>query len=504
MKKTETQEIRVLGTENGESVRKDFSISVAYKTPEPFYDIHTHYKCENPKVSVIVPVYKVDRYLTQCLNSIVNQTMEELEIIIVDEGDQDRCREIIDYFEAHDPRIVAPHRKNGGYGASCNLGVEMARGEYIAIVESDDWIEPEMFEEMYAYAKELDADIIKTPFWEYFSDGRRFDCWHRRMAREQLPILQNFSLKEYPLFLKIHPSLWSCLYKSSYIKENNIRFVEAKGGAYVDQGFRIESLIYTKKMVWLDKLYYNYRIDSVGSTANNFNFYAMLQRWNELHTKYDSEEFRKYYLGALLEEEYRSCLHKVWEITASEKELPLFIANLEYCPTNVVLENTSMPDDMRQDFIRMKENPVRYYKRAQIHFRINRMKKRLAHPISAFFEKATNSVLVMELFVTYLFALLSIIAGSVYELPILSDPALNNAAHGVAILSGCAFAFCVFCKIIRKIARIYIYIYIYSKKASINTEFSVALYTVYIERVRIGFHTLSEAQLLHQLNLCRV
>ena len=123
--------------------------------------LRKHKKCENPKVSVIVPVFKVERYLAQCLNSIVNQTLEEIEIIIVDEGLEDRCREIIDFYEKTDPRVVAPHKNNGGYGASCNLGMEMAKGEYIAIVESDDWVESEMYEEMYKYAKALDADVVK-------------------------------------------------------------------------------------------------------------------------------------------------------------------------------------------------------------------------------------------------------------------------------------------------------------------------------------------------------
>lgn len=116
---------------------------------------------KQPKVSVIIPVYKVEKYLVQCLDSIVGQTLKDIEIIIVDEGDKDACRYIIDHYEQADKRVIAIHEKNGGYGASVNKGFDIAKGEYIGIVESDDFIAPEMYEEMYNYAKKLDADVVK-------------------------------------------------------------------------------------------------------------------------------------------------------------------------------------------------------------------------------------------------------------------------------------------------------------------------------------------------------
>ena len=158
-------------------------------------EIKKYFKSKNPKVTVIVPVFKVERYLAQCLNSIINQTMEDIEIIIVDEGLQDRCREIIDYYESIDPRIIAPHYKNGGYGASCNLGIQMSKGEYLIIVESDDFVDPEMCEEMYAYAKSLNADVVKVPYKEYYSNGEFHDCVYRNYMRERTPLKACFSVK---------------------------------------------------------------------------------------------------------------------------------------------------------------------------------------------------------------------------------------------------------------------------------------------------------------------
>lgn len=99
-------------------------------------------KMKQPKISVIVPIYKVEKYLVQCIDSILNQTLKDIEVILVDEGDRDACRFIIDHYEQNDKRVKAIHEKNGGYGASVNKGMEIAVGEYISIIESDDFIEP--------------------------------------------------------------------------------------------------------------------------------------------------------------------------------------------------------------------------------------------------------------------------------------------------------------------------------------------------------------------------
>ena len=268
--------------------------------------IKKHERSANPKVSVIVPVYKVEKYLVKCIESIINQTLEEIEIIIVDEGEKDRCREIIDFYESADKRIIAPHKKNGGYGASCNLGIGMAKGEYIIIVESDDYIEKEMCEELYDYAKLLDADVVKTPYYEVYNDGYRQNCCYRNKMLNVTPQGKCFSMKEFGSMLEIHASLWSGIYKTEYMKKNNILFVAAKGGAYVDVGFRIDTLINTDKIAWLNKPYYNYRVDSEGSTTNNFKISPMIQRWKEVHESFkkNQSDYDNYYGKYLIRDEY--------------------------------------------------------------------------------------------------------------------------------------------------------------------------------------------------------
>ena len=251
---------------------------------------------KQPKVSIIVPVYKVEKYLVQCLDSIVGQTLKDIEIIIVDEGDKDACRYIIDHYEQADKRVIAIHEKNGGYGASVNKGLAIAKGEYIGIVESDDFIAPEMYEEMYNYAKKLDADVVKTPYYEYWDKNKDREeiiqpCFWVEWTKD-VPENRIFSIKNYPIFVGIHPSLWSCLYKRDYILHNSIKFLEVKSG-YLDHHFKTLAFLKTEKFAFLNKPYYFYRLSNPDASASTFNISSMAKRWNEVH-KLLKKEFPSY------------------------------------------------------------------------------------------------------------------------------------------------------------------------------------------------------------------
>ena len=238
-----------------------------------------------PKVSVIVPVYKVENYLTQCLDSIVNQTLKDIEIIVIDEGDKDRCREIIDYFESIDERIVAVHEKQGGYGNSVNRGFDFAHGEYISIIESDDFIEKDMLEKLYSQITRFDADIVKSPYYEYRSQDDEKIVPIIKDLIEQLPENKAFELKNYPILLSTHPSIWAGLYKSEWLKKSGIKFLTK--GAYLDIKFRFETLFAAKKICWLSKPFYHWRVTNPTSTNASWNLKASLERWDYIHSCFE-------------------------------------------------------------------------------------------------------------------------------------------------------------------------------------------------------------------------
>lgn len=222
----------------------------------------------SPKVSIVVPIYNVEKYLRMCLDSILAQTLREIEVILVDDGSPDACGKICDEYATRDSRIQVIHQTNGGLGHAYNVGIATARGEYIAFVEPDDWIEPDMYEVMYQHAKQYDTDATKCGFWEYSS----LDPSKNR-HRQGIPGLVCkeprgcFKIENYELLCAYHSSIWTYLYKSSFVKQ--IKFVETKGGAaYVDAPFAFEVLCKAKKLSIIPRSFYHWRLENHGNSVS--------------------------------------------------------------------------------------------------------------------------------------------------------------------------------------------------------------------------------------------
>ena len=211
-----------------------------------------------PKVSVIMPTYNVEKYFRQCIESVINQTLTDIEIIPVDDGSPDNCGAIMDEYAAKDSRIKPIHQPNGGYGKAVNAGIEVATGEYIGIVETDDWCEPEMFEKLYNQAKKLDADVSKCDFTYYFGGNKFKPCKAIRNIGEEDVL---YTLKENPKIMKYHVSIWSAIYKKEFLDLHNIRVEESRSASYQDMPFA--SLIYAKgaKVTLIHDHLINYRAE---------------------------------------------------------------------------------------------------------------------------------------------------------------------------------------------------------------------------------------------------
>ncbi len=154
-----------------------------------------------PKISVIVPVYKVEPYLRKCLDSIINQTYRNLQIILVDDGSPDNCGAICDEYASKDSRIEVIHQENGGVSAARNAGLKLAAGDYIGWVDSDDWIEPDMYAYMLENMQKYEADIAVCSRLECFKERKLFKGWRqmevldKKQALEKL--LENGQMQNY-------------------------------------------------------------------------------------------------------------------------------------------------------------------------------------------------------------------------------------------------------------------------------------------------------------------
>lgn len=122
-------------------------------------------------ISTIIPVYNVDNYLPKCVDSIINQTYKNLEIILVDDGSLDRCPDICDEYAKKDKRIIVIHKKNGGLSDARNAGLEIAKGEYISFIDSDDYINEHMYEDMLSAIENVDADLCICGYDRVNDDG---------------------------------------------------------------------------------------------------------------------------------------------------------------------------------------------------------------------------------------------------------------------------------------------------------------------------------------------
>ena len=260
------------------------------------------------KVSVIVPVYNVENYLKQAISSVINQTLKEIEIICVNDGSTDSSKAILDEYQKSDDRIIVVNKSNKGYGAACNTGLKLARGKYVAILEPDDFIEAEMYENLYSLAQSCDADMVKSAFYE-FSDGIGSSKinWSEQYTMPD----KVFKLEEYPQFLYFHPSIWSCIYKTEFLRKNKITFKEVKGAGWVDNPFQVQTLCLAEKICYKDTPFYNYRLTNPSSSSNIVNISNPFDRSDEVHAFLEKKQIRNHGILANLYKRELGYINKV-------------------------------------------------------------------------------------------------------------------------------------------------------------------------------------------------
>lgn len=216
------------------------------------------------KVSVLVPIYNVEKYLWQCLSSLSSQDLEEMEIICLNDGSTDNSLEIAQRFEKKDRRFQVIDKENSGYGKTMNLGLRVAKGEYIGIVESDDYIESDMFSVLYDLARKNQVDVVKSSFWEHVNGFDRFgeiiddDLYEKILGFEE----------RISTFYR-NPSIWSNLYRKKFLEENHILFTETPGAAFQDIAWRAKVFTLAPKIFFTKRAFYHYRRDNMDASVRS-------------------------------------------------------------------------------------------------------------------------------------------------------------------------------------------------------------------------------------------
>lgn len=229
------------------------------------------------EISILVPVYNVEKYLRACIDSILAQTFTDFEVICMDDGSTDRSGNILDEYAEKDARIKVVHKANSGYGQTMNMAISLASGRYIGIVESDDTVANDMYQTLYDCITRYDLDFVKTDHYATWDneDGTRReqlikltedDTMYNRVLNPNEE-LQSYLLQKFT---------WNALYKRELLIDNQIRYHETPGASYQDNGFWFQTFYRAKRVMFLDKAFYYYRQDNEGSSINSkHKVYAM-------------------------------------------------------------------------------------------------------------------------------------------------------------------------------------------------------------------------------------
>ena len=248
--------------------------------------------CAPHRVSVVVPTYNVERYLKQCLDSVRSKLGRELQLIIVNDGSTDRSLAIAqEYAEKakadHElPDVIVITKKNGGYGAAVNMGFDHADGEYLGIVEPDDYLDGDLFGELYAIARACDfPDIVKSTYKRvWMPDTPEQRVWGSLLRHRGVRTWKNgcTTLGESPQLVRWHPSVWSAIYRRDFLEATRTRFVEAPGAGWVDNPFVMRTMCQASRIAYTDDAWYCYREDRPGSSSVTKAPTLSLTRWLEM------------------------------------------------------------------------------------------------------------------------------------------------------------------------------------------------------------------------------
>ena len=245
-------------------------------------------------VSIIVPVYNVERYIEKCLGSLINQSYKNIEIICVNDGSPDNSRDIIESLMKSDGRIRLIDQQNQGLSGARNTGLDAAQGEYVMFLDSDDWIDPETCETavdeikkenaqlvMWSYVREFPSHSLQKHIFDgerIVFEGESMTALHKRIAG-----LTGSELSD-PGNADSAVTAWGKLFKSDVIKNNGCRFTDTKLIGTEDALFNLEAFCYIKKAVFVDRCFNHYRKDNKSSLTNSYNK-NLYPRWQELYNR---------------------------------------------------------------------------------------------------------------------------------------------------------------------------------------------------------------------------
>ena len=216
---------------------------------------------KNIKISVIIPVYNVEKYIIECIESIINQTFKDIEIIVVNDGSKDNSIKIVEEYLS-DKRIKIINKANGGLSSARNEGMKVAKGEYIYFIDSDDFINEDVLEVLYKNLESERFDIIFSNF-SFYNDKTKKE----KKSKFNFPFKENINKGYYFLYNGEEINVWNRLYRKKLLEKYNFKFIE--GIIYEDQDFGFKTILLAENIKYIENYGYKYRVGREGSIMSS-------------------------------------------------------------------------------------------------------------------------------------------------------------------------------------------------------------------------------------------
>lgn len=284
-------------------------------------------------VSVIIPIYNVEPYLRRCMDSVLGQTYPYLEVILVDDGSPDNCGSICDEYAAEDSRIRVIHKENAGLGMARNSGLDIATGDFVVFVDSDDYVKENYVEVLLNNMLETGADLATVGHCRHYCDGhmRRKPITEKREIWEKADIVEKVLLPivgaapEYPEDVEREMSVWMNIYKRSLIEKNSLRFVSEREYVSEDIFFNLLYILNAEKAVMCPECLYIYSQNPTSLTytyrTDRFEKYCkMFRKEQEILNDYGVTDVAKLRLYRIFVMKACKCISMIVESQTSVRE----------------------------------------------------------------------------------------------------------------------------------------------------------------------------------------
>ena len=275
-----------------------------------------------PKVSIIIPIYNVENYLRECLKTVTSQTLNDIEIICVNDGSTDNSFEILKEYASIDKRIKVINQKNSGMGAAYNVGIKNSCGTYIGFVEPDDYISPDMFKCLYDTAIRNDVDFVKSDFFSFDTENG-FNLIYKKLNTDGKFYNKPVNMQESITPFRFIMNIWTGLYKREYINKNEIQFNETPGASYQDNGFWFQTFCLSNRCYFIDIPLYYHRCDNPNaSVKSKEKVFCMKEEYDFIREFLEKRpELKKKFLGIFHYKKYHNYMFTLNRIDKKYKTL---------------------------------------------------------------------------------------------------------------------------------------------------------------------------------------